>query len=42
MDEDDDGNQLVLSKKMFDPAYEADTFPAKILQMLAENIRHLA
>ncbi len=31
---------LPLSKKLFDPAYKDDPFPAKVLKMLADDVRH--
>lgn len=40
MEDEDEDNQLIPSEEMFDPVYEADPFPAKIFQMLAENVRH--
>lgn len=38
--QEEDELKLPSSEELFDPAYEKDPFPAKVLQMLADDVRH--
>lgn len=39
-EQEEDELELPPSEELFDPIYEEDPFPAKVLQMLANDVRH--